>query len=557
VFAKRFEYACTAVNVGAAREVRHDGRATTLASAHLTGSYTRARQIAVGFLGSLLALSTAATLVACAFALIVPQQLDEGEPLIYGLAARILHGQPLYQPIDRQPFAQVHYTPLYYALVAVLHPLVGHGFAPGRLLSLAAGLVAATLIGYLTAARARSLWAGGFAGLMFLGLAFPGGPAPFLALERVDVVGVGLSVAAIAVLGQRTDRVHLLAAGVLAGLALLTKQSLFAATLAGTIWLATLSLRRAGVFAFTTGVVALVPSALLQWSSGGAFWDNIGPANPSPTALPFGAYLFRELVVIQGIPTLLALWYVLATRAWQDPTQRLLVLYWTATALPVVGIIKVGANHNYWIELATANTVLATLGIWSCLRADRRRLWAVASLVPVWLLGFQLGVLTPARFIIDRQADVVPLSWTLHVTQLRALAQDRADFHDLVDRLRDEHGVVLAEAMDVAVLSDHAVQFEPFAFSMLEQEGRWSSRPLVDDICAGRVSLLVLNYPIESDINPVGLQEFPMWPRTVMTALRHSMRLDEARADHWLYRPVASPDAASIARCRAAAAAAR
>ena len=529
--------------------------ASSLLAQSLTAS--RARQIAVAMLASALAALTAATLVACAFALIITQQLDEGEPLIYGLASRFLHGEALYQPLDRQPFVQVHYTPLYYALVAILHQWVGHGFAPGRLLSLVAGLVCATLIGSMTAVRARSWWAGGFAVLMFLGMAFPGGPAPFLVLERVDMLGVGLSVAAIALLSRATDTRHLVAAGVLAGLALLTKQSLFAAALAGTIWLATLGRRKAGLFALATALTALIPALTLQWSSAGAFFDNVGPANPSPTALPFGVYLFKELVVIQGVPTLLALFYVVSKRGWKNPWLRLLMLYWLATFLPVAGIIKVGANHNYWIELAAANAVLGTLAIWSSMRVDRRLVWGIASNVPIVLLAVQIGVLAPARFIVDRKEDLVPLSWTLRIDQFMALAGARADFHELSEDLRDEQGVILAEGLDVAVLGDHPIQLEPFAFSMLEYEGRWNSEPLIADICTGRISLLVLTYPIGLDIHPVGLIEFPMWPDSVMTALRSSMKLDSAREGHWLYRPAPSMDAASVSWCEDAAAAAR
>lgn len=506
-----------------------------------------ARHIAVAALAAVLAVSSLATLVACAFALVIPGQLDEGEPLIYGLALRMLDHQQLYQPIDRQPFVQVHYTPLYYAAVAVLRQFGGYGFAPGRLLSIVAGLVATDLIGSVAAARARTWFAGGFAMLLYLGLGFPGGPTPFLALERVDMLGTGLSVAAFAVLARRTDRAHLLLPGVLAGLALLTKQSLFAMALAGTIWLATLDRRRAVIFALTAVVTALVPALALEWSSAGAFWHNIGPDNPSPTAPASGLFLLKELVVAQAVPTLLAVVYVVSRRAWRDPALRLLVFYWLSSMISVVGIIKVGANHNYWIELAGANAVLCALCIWTCLRADPRPIWAIASVVPLVLLGLQLGLLAPYRFIVDRPSDVVAPSWTLNIPQLTALLQAGPPFRELSDHLREEKNPVLAEGMDAAVLSDHPVEFEPFAFSMLEYEGRWNSQPLVDDICAGRIHLLVLSYPIENDSYPIGLREFPMWPNSVMRALRSSMKLERVEANHWLYRPAMPPDPAAIA----------
>jgi hypothetical protein len=177
--------------------------------------------------------------------------------------------------------------------------------------------------------------------------------------------------------------------------------------------------------------------------------------------------------------------------------------------------------------------------------------------VPIILLGVQLAVLLPARFIVDRPVDVIPPSWTLNTPQLMGLVQDRATFNDFVDHVRGEQAPFLAESMDVAVLSGHPVAFEPFAFSMLEHDRRWNSQPLVDDICNGRISLLVLSHPLDFDIHPVGLLEFPMWPPSVFAALQHSMQLESLREGHWLYRPPPSPTAAAVNACQAAAAAAR
>lgn len=520
----------------------------------------RPRELAVGFLAVLLGVLAVSTLIAAAYAVSVPQQLDEGEPLIYGLAARIMRHEPLYQPIDRQPFVQVHYTPLYYLAVAVLHRYIGPGFAPGRLLSVASGVVAAGLVGYLAAAHVRSWWAGGFAALMFVALSFPGGPAPFLALYRVDMLGVALSLAAIAVLAHRTDRLYLVTAGILAGLALLTKQSLFAAGLAGTLWLVTVDWRRARLFGLAAVATAALPGIVLQWTSGGAFWDNVGPANPTPTGLEYGKFFVQEVLVYQGVPALLAAWFVVRGRAWRDARLRLLLLYWLASAVSLLGLFKVGANHNYWIEFAATNAVLATLAIWAALASPRpltSPLRRLAAGVPILLLAVSLGVLTPARLLIDRSDDLVPDNWALHVAQFQDLSDGSGHFDDLVERVRGQGGIVLAESMDVAVLADQPVRFEPFAFSMLERQGRWDSQPLVNDICAGTINLLVLSYPIEVDIHPVGLKEFPMWPASVMAALRDSMQRDDIVAGHFLYRPRSPRSAGDVAACQRDAAMSR
>jgi hypothetical protein len=550
-------YARASVDAGAALQVGELGlpvsRPSALPAAALS---SRARALALVVVALPLVALTAATVAACYYALVIHQDLDEGEPLIYGLAQRIIHHQSLYQAIDHQPFVQVHYTPLYYYAVAALRQFAGSGFAAGRALSVVAGFSTAGTLAYMSRGASKNVAAGGFAALMFLGLGMPGGPAPFMALERVDMLGVAFSVASIAVLFSNTSRRHLLVAGALAALAVLTKQSLFAAGLAGLVWLATVSRRKVLIFGATGAVCVLVPTLLLQWSSGGAFWQNIGLANPDPTSLPFGASLVRELLVLQGIPALLALYYVLHERAWRRPSTRLLMMYWLATLLPALGMIKVGANHNYWIEFAAINSVLATLAVWTCLhRQSGTVAVAVSSMLPVLMLAAQLGVLTPARYIPERAP--ASLNWTLQAPYFQKLLEQRIDFDQLVQDMSGENGIVLAESMDLAVLANQPVQFEPFAFSMLEGQGRWDSKPLIDTICTGQIRLLVLSYPIELDIQPVGLKEFPMWPRSVMTALRDTMQFEQIRDYHWLYRSPASVDPVSIGRCESDARIAR
>jgi hypothetical protein len=513
------------------------------------------RYLTVGVVGALLAISSGVTLYATALMIGLPQQLDEGEPLIYALAGRILRGESLYRSVSEQPFVQVHYTPVYYYAVAALR-LVSSGFAPGRLLSVLSGAAVCAAIAYLVARNSGSWYLGGLAPLMFLGLGFPGGPAPFLGLERVDMLAVALSTLAIAVLARGTAPTDVRTAGVLAGLALLTKQSQFAAAAAGGVWLLTRDRRAALSFGVTAAATVLVPSALLELGSSGSYWDNIGPANPSPTSFEFATNLFKELVVTQGVPVLLTLGYILAGRNWRAPGVRLVTLYWFASAIPVIGIVKAGSNRNYWIEFAAATSVVVALSLSTFLSNHHGRVRTMLSWVPILLLAAQLAFLAPARLTTERSFDPVPLSWSLYMDPFERLSRQASGFNNLVRAVAHEDGVILAESADVVALGGHPVAFEPFAFSMLEEEGRWDSAPLVDDICSGRISLLVLSYPLESDSYPVGLQQFPMWPRSVMAALRHAMQLSDERDWHWLYRPLPATPSSSAA-CASAAMAAR
>src|SRR5207244_12287220 len=101
------------------------------------------------------------------------------------------------------------------------------------------GIAAAVMVGVIAGRNAGEKWAGMFAGLLFVALAFPRDrdDTPWLGLYRVDLLGVALSLAAIAVLTWRSNIRAAVVAGFLAGLALLWKPPFFAALLAGGLWL--------------------------------------------------------------------------------------------------------------------------------------------------------------------------------------------------------------------------------------------------------------------------------------------------------------------------------
>ncbi|HEV7663284.1 MAG TPA: hypothetical protein VGQ62_07090, partial [Chloroflexota bacterium] len=110
--------------------------------------------------GALLFLLAAGRIVVGLRAIVELQQLDYGEPIVYGIAARLVAGQPLYQPLDHAPFTVAAYTPLYYALAAAGQGVLGSGFGPGRALSFLSGLVASAAVGWLVARQSSSRWAG-------------------------------------------------------------------------------------------------------------------------------------------------------------------------------------------------------------------------------------------------------------------------------------------------------------------------------------------------------------------------------------------------------------
>ena len=465
-----------------------------------------------------------ATLAAAAFAIVQPVAIDYGEPIVYGQASRIVSGEPLYQPIDRPPYTVAAYTPLYYWLAAQLMTWFGPGFGPGRALSLVAGVATAILVGYLASDRRADFWVGPLAGLLFLALAFPRPDTPWLGLYRVDSVGVALSVAAIAVLGRaRTTRGDV-AAGVMAGLALLCKQTLFAALIAGALWRG----RRSVPFVASTLLTFGVPCLVLELTTG-VFVQNTITANANPFYLVIAARLLKEFVKAQWLPLLLAGAYLL-DRPWVAVESRLLVLYWAVASLSLVLLGNIGANHNYWIEFAAVTAVLAARGAARLLNAARPALAAAGAVALIVVTAFALG--GPQGVVGSASAARSDLRNVL------TLPPD-VDFHALVERVRREPDGVIAEPMDVVVLAGRPVLFEPFVYNLMLDQGRWRPDPLVARICDGEIGLAVLAYSLEVGARMTdGLHS--LWPPAVIASLQDTMSLEGIEASRYVYTRRAS-----------------
>jgi hypothetical protein len=493
---------------------------------------TRHRRAALGVSAlAFLAVLAGATVAAAGLAVVQPRGLDYAEAVVYGQAMRVVSGEALYQPIDRAPYTVAAYTPLYYWLAAALQVVAGAGFGPGRLLSLVAGLVTAVLVGVTAGRSSGGRWVPACAALLFLGLAFPG-PVPWLGLYRVDLVGVALSVAAVAVLARSVSTRALLAAGVLAGLAVLCKQTFVAALLAGTLW-QWRDWRRAGAFCVTALLTFAIPCLVLEGTTNGAFGQNTIVANVNPFHPAIAAGLAPMFLATQWLPLLLAVTYLVARRPWLSSEARLLVVYWGIAGVALlVGIAKVGASFNYWIEFAAATAILAARGAVWVLNSSRT--FVAAAGFAVLILAIGASVADPGGI----RASVRTLRSDL--ATLLAPTRD-VEFDALVERVRREPSGVLAEPMDVVVLAGKPVLLEPFIYNLLLDAGRWQPDRLVARICTGEIGLVVLGYPMEVGARMTdGL--YALWPAPVMAAMLNTMTLDTVTATRYVYSSRPPPD---------------
>ncbi len=482
--------------------------------------------------GCLLLVLAADRIVRGVAAILRPVEAMYGEAIIYDQAARLVRAEALYQALDRSPFTVTAYTPLYYTLVAGLQALAGPGFGPGRVLSFGAGLVAAILVGRLAARRVNDWRAGLFAGVLFLGLGFPG-DFPWFAFYKEDMLGVALSLGVIAMLDGGSDRRRAAGAGVWAGLAFLTKQTFVAASIAGFWWLWCRNRGSAVVFAAAILIVGVGPCVVAALSDH-AFLDNTVRANLNPYRTDILISNLTVLGCYQGVALALAILPALSgahqMRRWpRDP----LVVFWIASlvALPL-GLAKVGSNWNYWIEAAAATAVLATRGVWLLvLHAGLPRLGRIAASVAL------LAVLPSPFWLPAPAADLgTVLHGTLHPDERQA-----TQFAAVLARVRAEPRLVLAEPLDIVTLAGREILLEPYVFSILDHEGQWNAMPVVRQICTGQIGLLVLDHPLEGpDWETHGYNH---WPVAVLAALRATMQLERRQASLFLYVPMSSPGA--------------
>ena len=471
---------------------------------------------------ALVALEAAVELLLCWAVVRSPEQVIYGEGVVYEEAARLLNGSAVYASPESAPFAVTPYAPLYLLVTAALQALAGPGFAPGRVLTQAASLVSAGLVGYLGRLRTRERIFGLGAAVMFL--AFGAQASPWFAFYRIDLLAVALSLGAVACLAGGTSWKRVVIGGILASLAVLTKQSFVAAGLACTVWLAWSDRRKGAAFALAWLVPILCAAAVLEATSH-AFLSSIFGTGVLPVPAPVALAKAITWLTLQGALLALAVVGIWDRRAVRQPAHSLLALYWLAALLQLGGFARWGTSSNFWIESAAASCPVAAAAL--------HRVWRGPShQAPGWLgplaAGFlALSVVATGQSSLRAARDLLTLGLD---------PGDAAGFQALVDRARGEPGAVMAEPLDAPLFAGRRPLLpDPFIMSVLYERGVWDPSPLVAEIRAGRVGLVMLGYPID-DADRVA-EGFPSWPRPIVQAIRETMTLEGRVAGRYLYVP--------------------
>lgn len=426
----------------------------------------------------LLAAGLAVFLAVAVSMLLYPHELVVSEAAV-GIAARSLaDGTAPYTQarFAAPPYSILHYTPLYYLLVAPVMAATGAAFAAGRAVSIVFTLAtagAACAIARRLTGSSRAGLAAALVWLSFYQVAFWG------TAQRVDAPGIffeaiGLLAAVRARDAGRTPwwsiPWFLLAWGV--------KQIMIVGLVAVAADLALRDRKRGAAFA-AAGIGAIaVAAAALELSSGGSFHRAVVLGTVSANADPPWVILSNAELFFASPWNMLV--FVLAAAGAIVARERLLGI---ALGFGLAFAIATDANFPRFYSPMLAMAVLLPVLL---ARLDGRPALARGVLAALILFGashlaYEMRPLVRERIVSARPGNErLALAASIAATtapDARILAQDT--------------GMIVSAGRRVEIA-------DPLVMSILAANGAWDPRLLAGDVRAGRFAAIVLNRPLES-----------------------------------------------------------
>lgn len=447
-----------------------------------------------------------------------PFQIDDAEGVILAEAAMIARTMNpyAYQPSPAHHFYAGPYTPLYTAVIAAIHTLVGPVLMGGRAVQLLATLTVALwiVVAIGRSVRHRAAWViGVWAALLFLTCHLV---AHWAVMVRPDMMAMACNLAGVTLLGSkwsrparsgwreepwprgRTVAILALGAGCFA-LGWWTKQTFVAVPLA--YMLARLPRHPRAVLvlaAFYAGFVGLSIAFLTYFSAGGFVqkiffyqfsWD-------------WDAYLFlaRPFAERYGLLPLVA--FLAAVGLCVRHRRLTFGAWWLAlTALKSLTAGTDGGNHNHFVEVLAASTLVAGQGLAALVAgtppahptasADGThvRSWAW-RLCLCYAAGATILALTVAATS-EQDGKGTWLAWEYHLPSV----EEWRGNEDALSRIAHATGPIYGDnaGLGLVVLTGRVPQItDPFTLAAEVRMGRWDDSAVVADIAAGHYQYIVL-----------------------------------------------------------------
>jgi hypothetical protein len=507
-----------------------------------------------------------------------PFPLDYGEGPLLAQVQALAGGTPvwrLYADPAQPPYLVVNYPPVYLLLAAALSYPLGSALLAGRVAALLATLATLAALAVLLADRrpptadrspansddSSHRWSAvASAASMAVALLLLTVPVvrEWAALMRVDMLALALGLWGLALMASAAGTAQrqglwrwakLLAPGLLFALALYAKPSMVAAPLAGALWLLVggwggHSLGERLRVALAWALLAAAPLALLQWASGGWFWLHVVWANTNSWDAGLARQLWADQLRLRwplfaagalgALVCIVRLWQRRRQAAAHAPSAFILFLplaYALGALVTAVGVGKVGAYANYFLELYVALVWLAGAAV-SGERESGERESASCSNAPT-LQRSNAPTLQRSRFPVPRSAlstlclallfaSTLRYSPIWNKTQLKLagllepnpprLAWGRYGLWDeaarevqvltamarvqalIAGEARDAGGPIFTDMPGFAANVGALAPLQVFEHRQLMETGRWDQRALLLDLANGALPLAVLDY---------------------------------------------------------------
>lgn len=488
-----------------------------------------------------------------------PFQRDDAEGVILAEATMIAHGMNpyAYQPSPAHYFYAGPYTPLYTTINAAVVRLVGPTFAVGRAVQLLATLAVAAWIAWAIgrSAPGRIAWlVGAWSALLFLTWHLV---AHWSAMVRPDMTALACDLAGATLLRHwwdvsehegwrgaawpkgRSLGVLALGAGCFA-LGWWAKQTYVAVPLACVLCLASyrpkVAITLAGLYAALVGLSLGVLTLL----TAGGFIQKTYFYQASWT---WQAYLFlaRPFAHRYGLLPMLAL---LAAVGLCIRQRRLTFgACWLAlAALKTLSAGTDGGNHNHFIDLLAASTLVAGRGV-AALVASARWSGEPAGQSPapaMWLrralrgrlIGLAAILLLTGVAIGEQEGTSGWLAWEYRLPT----AAERQEFEQVSSRIASVAGPIYGDnvGLGILALTGHAVQVtDPFTLAAEVRLGRWDDSAVVADVATGHYRLIALR----GDVMKMDPQHPPgdLTPGLIRAIRQHYHPVE--RGVVWVYAP--------------------
>ncbi len=500
--------------------------------------------------------------------------LDYGEGPLLAQVEALRSGTPiwaLYADPAAAPHLIVNYPPLYLLFSAGLAALFGSTLMAGRLIALGATLASVGAIAVLSRPTpARSSRLPQPATLLALLLLSVPIVREWASLMRVDLLGLALGLWGLVLLvGPRGPTLRRGgAAGLVLTASLFVKPSLLAAPLAAWLWLAwwawrapagtrLAALRPLVALSLTLGLVGGLLLLTLQLASGGWLLLHVVAANANRweagLAWDFWAQQIRlrwAFAAAAGLVVALALRSFRshdnpqATNDSLHPARLVLALLYTiGGVITAIGVGKVGAYSNYFLELyaglawivAMGPPFLATAGPqhqgrYARLAPPGFYILLVAALLyypPLWdttrLRPAGLIEPSPPRMILGRYG--LPADMTREAEVLAAL--NRVN-QALTSEVQAAGPQIFTDMPGVAATAGVGSRLQVFEARQLLDQGLIDEQALLQELASGSLPLAVIDY-LGNWLTP-----------GVTTILQRRYAQDGSLGTFDLYRPVES-----------------